>query len=297
MKLVSVVIPVYNDAERLRLCLANLRNQTMLVDEYEVIVVDNGSTDSIAQLVLEFPAVTWLRETRPGSYAARNRGLEAASGEIVAFTDSDCIPDVRWLEEGAGFLRTRKVAIAGGCIKFLETPGAGLNACELCESQLFYMTNHERTIERSRFAVTANMFALRDVFLAMGPFDPSLKSSGDRDWVQEAVRIGYSLAYVAEAIVLHPRRRTLDSLARKIRRLKGGMVALARKKPAARELWFSLRYTPLDIRLYRIPFTRNFSASLWQRAQIAWLLLRLMVTGTAETLRVWWGGAAYRGND
>lgn len=89
---VSVVIPVFNDAERLEMCLRALEDQTYPADRYEVILVDNGSDASMEGLAAGFAGTRVAYEDRPGSYAARNKGVSLARGEVVAFTDSDCVP-------------------------------------------------------------------------------------------------------------------------------------------------------------------------------------------------------------
>src|SRR5918998_5105397 len=101
---VSVIVPVYNDQEDLVLCLEALENQTYPKDRYEVVVVDNGSKESIEPVVSRFTCASAAREDRPGTYAARKNGLRLARGEIIAFTDADCIPTPQWLEKGVGKL-------------------------------------------------------------------------------------------------------------------------------------------------------------------------------------------------
>lgn len=66
---------------------------------YEIIMVDNNSTDSSVELVRKYPRIKLLSEQRQGSYAARNRGVAASKGTIIAFTDSDCVPSRNWLKE------------------------------------------------------------------------------------------------------------------------------------------------------------------------------------------------------
>src|SRR5688572_5665963 len=95
---VSVIIAVWNSPCQIRQCLAALERQTLPRDQFEILVVDNGSTDDTAAVAHAVPGVTVIEEARPGSYAARNRGLVAARGEYVAFTDADCLPAPDWLE-------------------------------------------------------------------------------------------------------------------------------------------------------------------------------------------------------
>ena len=97
LPLVSVVIPVWNSPDLIGKCLTALAQQTYPRDRFEVLVVDNGSTDATANVARSYPFVAVLSEPVAGSYRARNRGLRSARGEYVAFTDADCIPDPDWL--------------------------------------------------------------------------------------------------------------------------------------------------------------------------------------------------------
>lgn len=101
---VTVIIPVYNNAEMLALCLEAIRAQTFPAERFEVIVVDNASTDN-CRSVVDAHGFIYLLETKPGSYAARNAGIRLAKGEILAFTDSDCRPASGWLELGTERLK------------------------------------------------------------------------------------------------------------------------------------------------------------------------------------------------
>lgn len=101
---ISVIIPVFNDRERLKLCLTALENQTYPQELYELVLVDNGSEENIAEIAHQFKQVVLTTEKQRGSYAARNRGIKIAKGELLAFTDSDCIPANDWLERGVNYL-------------------------------------------------------------------------------------------------------------------------------------------------------------------------------------------------
>lgn len=94
---VSVVVPVHNGEATLADCLRALAGQSLSRDDYEIIVVDDGSTDASAAIARRF-AVGLLQQRQQGAAAARNSGLQAALGEWVAFTDADCIPSRTWLK-------------------------------------------------------------------------------------------------------------------------------------------------------------------------------------------------------
>ena len=101
---VSVIIPVFNDCARLGLCLAALSRQNYPKDRIEIVVVDNGLNDGIELLVKQYSSAILIKEVKPGSYSARNTGIARAQGEIIAFTDADCIPGDDWIEKGVSRL-------------------------------------------------------------------------------------------------------------------------------------------------------------------------------------------------
>ncbi|NJO08484.1 MAG: glycosyltransferase family 2 protein, partial [Leptolyngbyaceae cyanobacterium SL_1_1] len=125
---VSVIIPVFNDMERLQHCLVALEQQTYPQSHYEVVVIDNGSDNQneVLALVEQFSQAIAACETVPGSYAARNKGIKVAKGEVIAFTDADCIPAADWIEQGVYWLN--------------QHPGCGLVAGQI---ELFFK-NPER---------------------------------------------------------------------------------------------------------------------------------------------------------
>src|SRR5688572_2788795 len=101
---VSVVVPVRNDAARLRTCVAALRVQSYPSNRYEIIVDDNASHEPVVLEHRELPITRVVRNEGPGSYAARNAGIAASCGDVLAFTDSDCVPAAEWLEKAVARL-------------------------------------------------------------------------------------------------------------------------------------------------------------------------------------------------
>jgi cellulose synthase/poly-beta-1,6-N-acetylglucosamine synthase-like glycosyltransferase len=96
--MVSIIIPAYNAEKTIKQCLESIMNQDY-ADDYEVIVVDDGSTDSTPRIVSEFSKVRLIRQKNAGPAFARNKGALGAKGEIILFTDSDCIPGPSWISE------------------------------------------------------------------------------------------------------------------------------------------------------------------------------------------------------
>lgn len=102
---VTVIVPTYNRKGLLRECLASLLSQTYAEDCYEIIIVDDGSTDGTKGLVDRVahgssPELRYFRQSNRGPGAARNLGIKNARGEIIAFTDDDCIASPTWLQNG-----------------------------------------------------------------------------------------------------------------------------------------------------------------------------------------------------
>jgi glycosyltransferase involved in cell wall biosynthesis len=117
---VSVVIPVKDDADRLRACLDALRAQTSAPDE--IIVVDNGSNDASAEVAAEYGALV-VRCDEPGIPAASSVGYDTAAGELILRLDADCIPDPGWVQDMAtAFVERPDVAAFTGGAQFLDGP-------------------------------------------------------------------------------------------------------------------------------------------------------------------------------
>jgi glycosyltransferase involved in cell wall biosynthesis len=219
--MVSVVVPVFNDPNGIRDCLSALSRQGYARDRYEIIVVDNGSTDTTPAVLAELEIEPVSERSIRSSYAARNAGLRAAGGEVLAFTDADCTPDPGWIERGVAALRESGAALAGGRVRFrLSSRPRG---AEIWDS----ITNMqvEQGIRERGVGKTANLFVERQVFDAIGPFPDELVSGGDVAWTSRASGHGFKIVYAPDATVEHPARR-IKSLIRKQFRVGRGQAAL-----------------------------------------------------------------------
>jgi len=222
---VSVIIAVYNNAKGLRKCLTSLERQTFPRRSFEIIVIDNGSTEDLASVVAELPHVRFEQELTPGSYAARNRGITLATGTHFAFIDSDIIADRNWLERGLFALGDDPtIGLVGGRVDFLFADPQNPSAVELYDSITSF--NQRHYIEHIGFSGAGNLFTRRDVLDAVGPFNPLLKSGGDLEWGQRVARAGFRLVYANDALVFHPARKSLEEFVAKARRVAGGHYAV-----------------------------------------------------------------------
>jgi glycosyltransferase involved in cell wall biosynthesis len=233
---VSVVIPVRDDAARLRACLRALERQS-LAEPFEILVVDNGSADDPSAVVERHSRARLLSEEKPGSYAARNTGAKAAKGETLAFTDSDCLPAPDWLERGlARAVEAGDRAFVGGRVDVFVRNPKRPTATELYE--LVHGFPQRAYVENESFSVTANMFVNRSAFDAVGQFEEGVISSGDFEWGRRARAASVRPLYADDVRVGHPARRSLRELARKSRRRYVGasqLRALGKEHPASRK--------------------------------------------------------------
>lgn len=217
---ISIVIPVWNGETRIAATLDALSRQTAPDNLFEVIVVDNGSTDSTVDIIRRYPFATLLSEPQPGSYRARNRGVAVARGEYILFTDGDCIPVPEWVEEALKEIeKDPGIGIWAGQIRMFMEPGAAFFSARY--ENLINGFNQKRNTQAGS-CVTANWLCRRDTLLAVGGFDDAALSGGDIDCSNRFLAAGHQICYAPSMIVGHPTRANLGELARKRRRVVGG---------------------------------------------------------------------------
>ena len=194
MTSLSVIVPAHNAAATLQRALSALEEQD-LGEAYEVIVVDDGSTDGTTEIAARAKGVTLLRQGNLGAAAARNHGVAAARGELLAFTDADCFPDRRWLSAGSAAAR-RHDLIQG---RVSPDPSARRGAFD-----------RSLSVERpTSLYQTANLFVRREAFERVGGFERLTGSPGERPFGEDVLfgwrvrRSGGSAAFCPEAIVYH----------------------------------------------------------------------------------------------
>ncbi len=204
----SVIIPVLNGERTIRECLTSLINMDYPVERREILVVDNGSTDLTAEIVKSFP-VRYLQEERRGASYARNRGIEASKGEILAFTDDDCVLSTGWLQELVrGFEDDGIGGVEGETVAYL--PVTPVEHYMEGTSDFNYQVRISKPVDP--FVVTANVAFRREVFHRIGLFDTRFPAAGGED-VDFAWRFleetDLKLRYNPKAVVFHRHRSTV----------------------------------------------------------------------------------------
>lgn len=220
---VTVVVPVHDDADRLVLCLAALRAQTYR-GPVEIVVVDNASRQDVAAALPAEPPVRLVHEPRPGSYRARNAGVAVASGDVLAFTDADCLPAPTWLERAVARLEgDPTIDAVGGRIALVFRDGAAPGTGpELYEER--HTFRQDRYVGEWSFAATANLVTRSSTFDRVGPFDAALRSGGDVDWGRRLAAAGGRMVYDPGVVVEHPSRPGWRELVTKSARVAGGLA-------------------------------------------------------------------------
>lgn len=291
---VSVIIPVYNDPERLKICLEALENQTYPKSCYEVIVVDNCSDESIKGIVSQFCQAVATYESRIGSYAARNKGISLAKGDVIAFTDADCIPASNWIEKGvASLVSVPNCGLVAGRIDLFFKNPTQPNVVELYDS--YYTTFcSQQTFIQEHFGATANVFTFKSVIDKVGSFNHNLKSCGDQEWGKRIFSSGYQQIYVDDVCVAHPARYQLKQLAKKAVRVTGGLYDLYKKNN--QEFFIDLARNLLPpCKIYSIAWSNEKLKGNKQKFEFTFVHLYLKYLTAWEKIRLKLGGESQRG--
>jgi glycosyltransferase involved in cell wall biosynthesis len=229
---VSVVIPHYNDLASLDLCLSALARQSFPTADTEIIVADNGSPQgeaAVAAIVAGRARLIIVREK--GAGPARNGGVAASSGEILAFTDADCQPLPHWLENGVAALS--RYDFLGGGIDVLTRDGRRMSPTEAFERVFAF--DAESYVTKKGFVATCNLFCSRPLFDAVGGFGVGV--SEDVDWSRRATERNFRIGYVPGAVVGHPARRSWSELKSKWLRINSETYALDARERHGQWKW------------------------------------------------------------
>jgi len=204
----SIVVPFHNAEEWLDRTIPALLDQRYPSDRYEIIMIDNNSTDAGPSVVASYRQINLLCEERPGAYAARNRGLARARGRIVAFTDPDCIPHPDWLHKLADAMDADDVGIVLGAV----LPGRNTACLRLITDyehakHLYVFSSSDPALY---FGHTNNMAVRREIFDEVGTFDLLMRGA-DTLFVQRVVHAlsCTSVRYCDRARVRHLQIRSV----------------------------------------------------------------------------------------
>lgn len=195
----SVVIPAYNAEKTIAKCLESLQGQSSR--DFEIIVVDDGSKDRTAEIAKGFSRARVFREKNAGPAVARNNGAKKALGEIIVFTDSDCVADKNWLKEMLEPFKDAKIAGVQGRYKSRQKELVA-RLIQLEIEQRYEKMKRRKSID---FIGTYSAAYRKSVFAEMHGFDTSfpIASGEDTDLSFRMSKAGYKMVFKPEAIIFH----------------------------------------------------------------------------------------------
>lgn len=192
---VSVVIPAYNAAATIDRCLAGLAAQSYPPDRYEVIVVDDGSTDDTG-VRIKSTGVKYLYQPNQGPATARNNGAAEANGDIILFTDADCIPTANWIAEMVKPFSDPEVIAVKGAYRCKQS-GLVARFVQLEFEERFAMLEKAESIDM----IDTYAAAIRkNIFADLHGFDTSFPKANNED-----TELSYRMAALGKKMVFNPK--------------------------------------------------------------------------------------------
>lgn len=234
--LVSVAVSTHNRPTGVAALIAALERQTLPADKFEVVIVDDASGDETRRVLEHVATSSPLRlkvlrlDENSGPAVARNEAWRGSTAPIVAFTDDDCAPTPRWLEEGLKEIK--------------RSPSVLVGATQPHPAQLHLVDPLSRSMRvvHANFAPTCNVFYLRSDLETVGGFDEAfrLPVGEDTDLGWRVHRsLGRELRFAPAAVVYHDvRRRTFAQAIKETYRWAGIAAVASRHKEMARRAWY-----------------------------------------------------------
>lgn len=224
---VSVIVSVYNGERTIADCVQSLLAQDYPADKYEILIVENGSTDNTTAIVKRYP-VTLLHSPMKGLARARNYGIERAIGQIIAMTDADCVADPHWISGLVELYQDPCVGGVGGLIK--DYVHSEMSWSERFAAEAQPLVNYvSGECEFLPHLAGANCSYRRELLIAAGLFNPQIPTYYGEDvemsWRLQ-IRTGTNLAYAPKAVIHHHHRSTASGLFKQYRHYGFGEIFL-----------------------------------------------------------------------
>ncbi|MBW1856299.1 MAG: glycosyltransferase [Deltaproteobacteria bacterium] len=208
--LVTIIIPVRNEEETIGKCLHSLK--ALNYPNYEIIVVNDGSTDRTEKILKQFNTITIITTEGVGPSIARNLAIEKSKGEYLAFTDGDCLIDKEWLNELLTyFTDTNIMGIGGDQLQPEDETSFGKDVYDFF-NLIAFSTDYLKTkkeVMNIRHNPTCNMMYRKAAFEKIGNFKKDLWPCEDLEFDCRLIQSGYRLIFNPKAIVYHYRPKNL----------------------------------------------------------------------------------------
>lgn len=284
---VSVIIPVYNNPDGLRDTLKSLVSQEFPPKSFEIIVVDNDSTDNTLNIAKEFAGkyphlIQFLVEDRlQSSYAARNKGIEVSKGDILCFIDADMTVEPDYLSQIDNFFKKESVDYLGCKVNMYSIKDTLSSKYNIATG--FPIKNY---LENHHFVATCCLSVKKMVIDKVGSFDSRFKSSGDYEFGNRVYRAGFKLCYAPNIIMKHPALSSFKHLIRKNFRIGRGFQQISFYYP---ENYNKMHRNILNPIYYLPALPWNFSNSMrgtkiWDKASFGQKIKFYLISWLADGL-------------
>lgn len=226
--LISVIIPVHNDPEGLNDTITSIVNQKFNQDSYEIIVVDNDSKDKTLTIANEFKErcpnliKVFIEDKIQSSYAARNKGINSSTGEIIVFIDADMTVELEWLFKIKQLMSEKDIKYAGCNVEIVQK---NKSFAGLYNKITGFKVGGR--IKFKHYAPTCCLVIKREIIDKIGLFDYRLISGGDMEFGNRAWCAGYEQVFAENIKMSHPARDTMKKLLKKYFRLGRGKFQLS----------------------------------------------------------------------
>jgi cellulose synthase/poly-beta-1,6-N-acetylglucosamine synthase-like glycosyltransferase len=234
----SIVIPTYNSEKTIGRCLESIKKQ----DYYELLVVDGNSKDGTARIAKEMGAKVFYENVGTRA-AACNVGIKKSKGDIIAFTDADCVIDKKWLAELLKHFKNSRVACVGGP-NFVPDDDSDFAKC--VDLVLRFMGGLGARYTFNKMVVTetfhnpgCNVAYRKSIFNKVGIFREKLKTCEDEEMDYRVIKTGYKILYTPNAVVYHYRRPTWKGFFKQARNYAIGRAQAIKLHPDMLK-WFHL---------------------------------------------------------
>lgn len=234
-KFVSVVIPTYNRKEQITKTLISLFNQIYPKNKYEIIVVDDGSNDGtemvIKELIKTSPCkIKYYKQKNKGPAAARNLGISKAEGDLILFTDDDCILTESWIDNIISGYTSPRIGGVGGPLKISANENNIIS-----QYYSFHKINETPPFinnDELAFLITGNASYKKDLLIKVGGFDETFNAPGgeDPELSYRIRKLAYTLIYKTDAIVYHYKNYSLRDFLKMSYNYGRGHVILMKKQ-------------------------------------------------------------------
>ncbi len=260
----SIIIPTYNRKDKLSQCLDVLLNQNYPADKYEIIIIDDGSTDGTEEAVagINNPRITYIKQQNRGAGAAINTGAKVAKGEILAFTEDDCIVNAEWLKTIMALFKKypNASAFVGPCpyaeLEAILNKKTRRNNGDLVKMELKKM-NTFLNIGNGSFAIK------KEAFEKIGGYDESFKAEEDLDFNIRLLKQGYDIFISQELKAMHYARNKMMQVFKRTYKLAISEAKLVKRHFGRRfTLYISSGLFNLD-KTFSFPFPATFFIKIY----------------------------------